>query len=849
MQEEQNFYKNLYSSKKTNEVDKQELFNSVKDHIPKLTDEEKALMDKDITIEECAKALRFLPNSKSPGSDGFTAEFYKVFWSRISQLVFDSYLYAYRIGQLSIEQKRSVITLLPKKDKILKLLKNWRPISLLNIDFKILAKLFGLRMKKVLPSIISCDQVGYLKGRYIGQNIRLIEDVIEKCENESGIVAFLDFEKAFDSIEWEFLEDALKLFNFGENFLKWFNIIYTDIEACVLNNGFSSPFFKLSRGCRQGCPLSPYLFIVAVEILACKIKITEDIHGIGMHNNSVKLVQMADDTTVFLKDHDSLRILLDIMDSFERSSGLKLNKGKTEAMWLGIKGHQRKGLGIKWQENQIFSLGTWFCKTKKESEKLNVTNAIEKCNKILEKWSLQKLSLKGRITVVKTFALPKLLYIFNNMFVPETYIKKVNTLFFKFIWEQKPDKVKREVITQNYDYGGLRMVNFEHMFKAMKAMWVKRMLININANWLLYLKSHLDMNLADFIKCTLHKDKIPCHLPQFYQQVFSSWASVNEMIEKYDDPWDIRRQFINYNKGILAANEYFNIHWNSKLYKNKIKMIHDICKPDGSLLSRPQLEQKFNFSVNQMEYNSLVNAIPQKWKNVLKTQNIHDHLISSKEHIHVKTDKFDKPIEKICNKDLYNLFVKPSSPRTLKCTEKWESEFGKTLEWKKYFTVAKIETKAKIQSFQYAIIHQIFPCNLYLSKWKDNWSANCIRCNEIDTINHYFYYCRVASNFWNALQDWLLTRIPNININIICKDVILGVLEPRKYADMLNFVILQGKWYIYCKKLGNEEVVFKEFLHILDNRLQIEKLIFSIKGLERNFIQMYGSISPVLKNT
>ena len=142
-----------------------------KRHDYTLSKEELNDMDEDLSLQECAKALKALPNSKSPGSDGFTTEFYKVFWSKISTLVYGSYMYAINTGKLSIEQRRSIITLIPKKDKILKLLKNWRPISLLNADFKILAKLFGLRIKKVLPSIISQDQVGYLEGRYIGQNI------------------------------------------------------------------------------------------------------------------------------------------------------------------------------------------------------------------------------------------------------------------------------------------------------------------------------------------------------------------------------------------------------------------------------------------------------------------------------------------------------------------------------------------------------------------------------------------------------------------------------------------------------------------------------------------------------
>ena len=243
----------------------------------------------------------------------------------------DSYLYAFETGKLSIEQRRSIITLLPKKDKLLKLLKNWRPISLLNADFKILAKVFGLRMKEILPTIISNEQVGYLKERYIGQNIRTIKDIMDKLEgDESGIIAFLDFEKAFDSIEWKYLRASLKAFNFGNNFLKWLSVLYTDIQACVTNNGFSTAFFDLTRGVRQGCPLSPYLFIIAAETLSCKIRNSTDINGIEVHNSTIKIVQMADDTTIMVKDHSSLQNVLSLMEKFHKATGLKLNKGKTK---------------------------------------------------------------------------------------------------------------------------------------------------------------------------------------------------------------------------------------------------------------------------------------------------------------------------------------------------------------------------------------------------------------------------------------------------------------------------------------------------------------------------------------
>ena len=122
-----------------------------------------------------------MPNSKSPGTDGFPAEFYKVFWIDLKNILMSCYSFAFRTGQLSTSQRRGIISLIPKKDPIPFLLKNWHPISLLNTDYKIVTKCISSRLKQVLLSIARPDQIGLLKGRYIGENIRLLCDIIDYC--------------------------------------------------------------------------------------------------------------------------------------------------------------------------------------------------------------------------------------------------------------------------------------------------------------------------------------------------------------------------------------------------------------------------------------------------------------------------------------------------------------------------------------------------------------------------------------------------------------------------------------------------------------------------------------------
>ena len=141
---------------------------------------------------------------------------------------------AFDSGRLSISQRQAIITLIDKKDKDRSLLGNWRPISLLNMDVKLLSKALAYRIKKILPKLIHSNQSGYVEGRFIGETIRTIDDIMEftKCEGIGGVLAFLNFEKAFDSVEWNFLHKCLDVFNFGLDFKKWVSVLYTDISSC-----------------------------------------------------------------------------------------------------------------------------------------------------------------------------------------------------------------------------------------------------------------------------------------------------------------------------------------------------------------------------------------------------------------------------------------------------------------------------------------------------------------------------------------------------------------------------------------------------------------------------------------
>ena len=163
-------------------------------------------------------------------------------------------------------------------------------------------------MEKVLSVLINPDQTGFVKGGYMGQNIRLVNDILEQTKFQSipGILLQLDFCKAFDTIEWSFTYKVNALLNFGGSIQRWISTFYSNSESAVLNNGFCSNYLKLSRGVRQGFPLSPYLFIITVEILACKIRQDREIKGLSLFHREFNLSRFADDTTLLCRDCNSV---------------------------------------------------------------------------------------------------------------------------------------------------------------------------------------------------------------------------------------------------------------------------------------------------------------------------------------------------------------------------------------------------------------------------------------------------------------------------------------------------------------------------------------------------------------
>ena len=194
-----------------------------------------------------------------------------------------------------------------------------------------------MKLKKVIDKLIAFDQTACVQGRYIGESIQVIQDLIDfaDLEEQEGLIFSSDLEKAFNSVDHNFLFSVLRKFEFGAGFIQWVKTLSYRSESCMMNNGCSTGHFPLHRGTRKEDPLSPYLFILVLGILFIQVRSNTDILGFTIEDIALKLSAYADDAYYFLKDIASLQVLFQLFSNFEEFSSLKVNLDKCEACWIG----------------------------------------------------------------------------------------------------------------------------------------------------------------------------------------------------------------------------------------------------------------------------------------------------------------------------------------------------------------------------------------------------------------------------------------------------------------------------------------------------------------------------------
>ena len=804
---------------------------------PVLSECEKDLLDSEITLEELGLALSKLNNNSAPGIDGLPVPFYKTFWNKLKQPLFASIQYGLSIGELSTTQKRGVITLFHKGKHLRRdQLKNWRPITLTNTDYKIFSKTLAIRLQKSLPQLININQSGFMKNRSISDHIRTLDDLIclTNSTNQSGMIVSLDFAKAFDSIDSGAIFSALERFNFGTPFINMTKTLIKNNKSCVQNGGWLSDWFNIERGIKQGCCVSPLLFILVVEMMAIKIRSNESISGLSInkdaHNtNPIKILQYCDDTTLCLKSSSELTSAIKIIDNFSNIAGLKLNKTKSKGMWIG---KEKKRLcrpgNISWIKpgDNLKILGIYFNAEKESSEiENNWTEPIEEIKSLMRRWQKHEPSLYGKIIICKTFLLSKISYAIQSLSLPEKVLTEIDSLFFKFIWQTKNshrkarEKIKRAVICRAVDEGGLRMIKAKDQQKVFLFKWLRHNLLNEN-------KSNLtSSNVLEFyfrkmggikyvLSATVNFSKIelPSFVPRFWRDVIKVWLDIKqkETINLQDSASNILLQPLFNNIDIMYKGSH--LYYEKWIKAGITHLYHVIDK--GSILSRLTLSNKIGNSGSfDFEYNALFNGISKYWKQLLLEYNYDEIKINS-----IK-ENLQNP------KSLIRLLDKKNSELRDIIGENTSSSIcGKMFWMKKYnidisnhYIISYRSTKeSRLRLLHFKILHNIFPSNILLNRMGIKDTERCDYCGEIDVIEHMFVHCNRLKGFWSMVFNNIFSRT-NLRIESTDQNILFGISKtdpPTKSTNLniINHIILIAKMCISKTKfcgLANLFITFE----------------------------------------
>ena len=438
-----------------------------------LSEDMKHSLDADLSEKEVKEAILMLKPNKAAGPDGFPAEFFKKYINLLVPPLIDMFKESFGNKKLPNTLEQACIKVFLKPGKNEHLCSSYRPISLLNVSFKVLSKILANRLEKCIGQLIHVDQTGFIKNRQGSDNIRKLFHVLEvsKHASDARAVIAIDAEKAFDRIEWNFVFKTLQTMNFGNNFLRWIQILYRAPVAMVTTNGITSEPFILERGCRQGCCLSPLLFAIAIEPLASAIRNNAGIKGIKIGNQVLKTSLYADDLLLYVTDpKSSLPHLMDTLEDYSKSSGYKINYAKSEIMPLNVSAHNQSASinCFKWSPKGLRYLGIFISNDLNQIYKLNYVPLVDLLRANIHKWKDLHISLIGKVNLVKMAILPKFLFLFQSIPLkcPASLFKTIDSLISKFIWSFKHVRIKLSKLKAPFEKGGINLPDFKLYYNA-----------------------------------------------------------------------------------------------------------------------------------------------------------------------------------------------------------------------------------------------------------------------------------------------------------------------------------------------------------------------------------------------
>ena len=499
-----NFYVDLYKEEALDSASLETLLSRVN----KKVNGSNELLEGELTENELFKATKSMQDNKSPGADGLPKEFYVTFWEEIKGYLLEVFNESLRTGKLPASLREGTISLLFKKgDK--KEIKNWRPLTLLGVDRKILAKALFFRLQGVAGTVVGDEQTCVVPGRSMSDSLALVRDSF-LYSNDRRVplcILGLDLEKAFDRISHAYLKKVMLAFGFGPKIRAWIDVLNNESCSKVLINGNSTDMFKVESGVRQGCPLSVVLFILAIEPLACAIRQDRNIHGLlvpGSRGREAKLTLYMDDLTILATDNTSVVKALAWSNCFSRASGAKLNRSKSECLYTNWR-EEKMAVGLTEKNDRIKVLGI---EIGKDMLRVNWESRLPKIKSKLLRWEGRDLSITGKVLIIKAEIYASLTYLAATLPAPRSVLTPLRRSIFQFVWGSQQERVKREIMYRPLDKGGKAVPDLAIKLEALFLTPIVNSVLNVNTTclWSFFAKFWVGQNIAPHFGKRLPQD-------------------------------------------------------------------------------------------------------------------------------------------------------------------------------------------------------------------------------------------------------------------------------------------------------------------------------------------------------
>ena len=428
------------------------------------------------------------------------------------------------------------------------------------------------------------------------------------------------------------------------------------------------------------------------------------------------------------------------------------------------------------------------------------------------------------------------LYAATILYIPNHVLNEVENLLYDFIWPKGKHHVKKKVLIQDIQHGGLKMPDIKTMVKSIKLTWIKKLITKDNNFTTLAKVIFTESDLNSFLA---HKNDVKYLnklLPPFYKQLLQYWYELYS-VEPTTNA-EVRKEILWKNKFILVDEKpVFFKHWNNK----GIFVLNDILTETGNFKTLNEINEEFDANIRVMEFNSLKSAIPKRWKDLLSNTGI---AINDDTNIQVNIGKQKTCIKEIKCRDIYwelinRLQIRPTA------ANKWEEiYYYVNFDWEHIYSLPyKVARETYLQSLHFQIINRYFPCSSNINKWYEVESPNCKHCGIEDTVEHYFGDCERVRPFWNWFRHWI-NEVYACNIAFSTLDIIFGIpnLNEITMFDIMNFCILMAKHYICNCKKQEREISEDKFKLVLRDRLLVEKLLLTEDNKEQMYLEKWDKL-------